>query len=127
MMSYPHSPSDTLDGTLEELRTLLRSWVEALPLLHPYASSARWRLRRPAGDMVAEGTVTRDRVTARFGWSGRYGEPVTAVPPGPAPPPSVSTPSGSPSGAVEPAGRFGAAHLGTSGRRTAPLHPGGSP
>ncbi|MDG6101787.1 hypothetical protein Daura_37995 [Dactylosporangium aurantiacum] len=80
MMSYPHSPAETLDGTLEELRALLRSWVEALPLLHPYASSARWRLRRPGGDMVAEAAVTPDRVTARFGWSDQYGEPVTAAP-----------------------------------------------
>lgn len=67
MMSYPHSPSDTLDGTLDELRSLLRSWIEALPLLYPYASSARWRLRGLDGDMIAESAVTRDRVTARFG------------------------------------------------------------
>ncbi|MFF5233017.1 hypothetical protein [Dactylosporangium sp. NPDC000521] len=80
MMIYDHSPSETLDGTLEELRALFTSWCSALPMLHPYASSAHWRLRRGNGAMVAEGEFTRDRVTARFGWSDEFGERVDTVP-----------------------------------------------
>jgi hypothetical protein len=80
MMFYPHSTSSTIDGTLDELRSLFGSWCEALPLLHPYASSARWRLRRQDGTMVAEGGFTHQRVTARFGWSDGFGEPLAAAP-----------------------------------------------
>ncbi|MEV0560589.1 hypothetical protein [Dactylosporangium sp. NPDC050588] len=82
MMTYWHSPSETLDGTVDELRALFASWCSALPMLHPYASSARWRLRRTSGTMVAEGEFTRERVTARFGWSDEFGERVETVPGG---------------------------------------------
>jgi superfamily I DNA/RNA helicase len=51
-----------------------------LLLLHPYASSARWRLRRPDGGMIAEGGFTQHRMTARFGWSDQYGTPVSTGP-----------------------------------------------
>jgi hypothetical protein len=80
MMFYPHSPAATLEETLDELRSLFRSWSDALVLLHPYASSARWRLRRPGGDMIAEGGFTQHRMTAKFGWSDQYGAPVSTGP-----------------------------------------------
>ncbi|GAA3194674.1 DUF6301 family protein [Dactylosporangium siamense] len=80
MMSYPHSTSTTLDGTIEELRLLFTSWSSALPLLHPYARTARWRLSRRKGDMIAEGRFSRERVTARFGWSDQYGARLAAAP-----------------------------------------------
>ncbi|GAB3854078.1 hypothetical protein ACFPIJ_61365 [Dactylosporangium cerinum] len=80
MMSYPHSPSTTLDGTIDELRTLFASWSSALPLLYPYARTARFRLTRRDGDMVVEGRFSRERVTARFGWSDQYGARVAAAP-----------------------------------------------
>ncbi|WP_426513290.1 TY-Chap domain-containing protein [Dactylosporangium sp. McL0621] len=80
MLFYRHSPSATLDETLDELRSLFRSWSHALPLLHPYASSARWWLRRPGGDMIAEGAFTPRRMTAKFGWSDQYGTPVSTGP-----------------------------------------------
>lgn len=80
MMTYPHPPATTIDDVLDELRALFTSWCEALPLLYPYATGARWRLRFPAGDMIAEGRFTRERVTARFGWKDEYGEPAVAAP-----------------------------------------------
>lgn len=82
MMSYPHSPSETLEGTVEELRLLFGSWCSALPLLHPYAGSARWRLSSTGGTMIAEGRFTRERVTAQFGWSDQFGEQVVTAPGG---------------------------------------------
>jgi hypothetical protein len=80
MMSYPHSASTTLDGTLEELRALFTSWCATLPLLYPYARSARWRLTRRGGNMIVDGRFSRDRVTAQFGWSDQYGARVAAEP-----------------------------------------------
>lgn len=77
MMFYPHSPAETLEETIEELRSLFRSWAMSLELLHPYASSARWRLRGPGGDMIAEGGFTQRRTTVRFGWRDEYGAPIS--------------------------------------------------
>jgi hypothetical protein len=80
MHFYEHSPSTTIDEVVDELRSLFRSWCEVLPLLYPYASSVRWRLRPPGGGMIAEGGFTHERVTAQFGRSHEFGEPVTAAP-----------------------------------------------
>ena len=67
MMSLPRPPATDLDELGGNLRALFGSFAADLALLHPYASSACFRITRPNGEWLVDGTFTRDRATVRVG------------------------------------------------------------
>lgn len=67
-MMVPEHPEPADLGELsEELRELFGSFARDLPLLHPYASDASFRIRGPNGDWLAHGAFTHERVRVSYG------------------------------------------------------------
>jgi hypothetical protein len=58
VMTHPRRPVTRLDGLAEDLRELFGSVAADLPLLHPCASSAAFRIRTPGGTRLVNGEFT---------------------------------------------------------------------
>jgi hypothetical protein len=67
MMTYPYPPAETLDQLGSDLRELFASFAADLPLLHPYASDASFRIFGAHGAWLADGVFTHERASVAVG------------------------------------------------------------
>ncbi len=67
MMSFPRPPAADLDELGGNLRELFGSFTADLPLLHPYVSSACFRITTPSGKWLVDAVFTHDRAKVRVG------------------------------------------------------------